>query len=296
MRFSDLPLSFLKESLSNKGFIISLGQRLIFVTLSSKQPLMNFLYHTLSILTASLILTSCGHSPTSTRLTSADTASTLPVAWQSPNIFKKYSATGKSELMNTWTRKLDTSGIAMNDKRTCTLITPRHVVMANHYRRPFNVKVVFHDRRGTPHTRHLVLVNHVMDDVAIGLLNEPLPSSIRAYALPSPSVKQPHPLTGQSVLLTDQNRRVFVHKIRNISGNFIAFKHDTTQAAGYRKNLISGDSGNPSFIIKNGQPVLIETHTTGGPGAGPFYGSAALQAALHKQIQSTDSRYYLKTL
>ena len=34
--------------------------------------------------------------------------------------------------------------------------------------------------------------------------------------------------------------------------------------------LIKGDSGNPSFLWLDGEPVFIETHSGGGPGAGPF--------------------------
>jgi len=36
----------------------------------------------------------------------------------------------------------------------------------------------------------------------------------------------------------------------------------------------------------NGEPTLIETHHTGGAGAGPFYGDAELIKKLKEQIQS----------
>ena len=56
----------------------------------------------------------------------------------------------------------------------------------------------------------------------------------------------------------------------------------------YGRNLIVGDSGNPSFLIVNGQLVLLETHTTGGPGAGPFYGDPNIQAAIRAAIAEMD--------
>ncbi len=77
-------------------------------------------------------------------------------AWQNPDIFDRYNPEGRSTLSRGWTSKCDTSGIALNDKRTCTLITPRHVVMAKHYQRGTKTPVVFHDRKGKPVTRYII--------------------------------------------------------------------------------------------------------------------------------------------
>lgn len=220
----------------------------------------------------------------------------LPIAWQSPNIFEKYTAKGNAKLANSWTRKLDTSGISFDSKKTCTLITRRHVLMARHYQRPVLAPVIFHDRSGKRIARHLVAVKPGSGDYAVGLLNEPLPNNYKAYPLPTHSANLAEKLTNRSVVLTDQNRRLFIHQIAAISGGHIRFKQNPTQQKGYRKNLVSGDSGNPSFIIIRGQPVLIETHTTGGPGAGPFYGDATVQAEISQLVNAMDSNYSIRTV
>ena len=242
----------------------------------------------------------CSSSPLQNKTTSAPSkglkTADLPVAWQSPNIFERYNAKGDSILNDGWTSRFDASGISFNDKRTCTLITPRHVVMAKHYQRPVSVPVIFHDRNGKRVTRHLIAIKPAYGDVSVGLLNEPVPSSIKVYQLPKPAPKLPGVLTDEYVLVTDQHRRIFIHQIARISGSSIRFKYDLNKKNGYRKKLVSGDSGNPSFIRHRGQPVLVETHTTGGPGAGPFYGDAKVQSEIARLISETDNSYSLQTV
>ncbi len=200
----------------------------------------------------------------------------MPVAYDDPGIFKKYDAYGDSEMNVSWTRKFDASGISFNSKRTCTLITRQHVVMASHYIRKVPGLVVFHDRMGRRLERVLVAARPVHGDCAVGILNEPVPLGYKVYPLLAPYEGLADKLKGEFVLVTDQNKRVFVHEVGGVSGDRIFFRFDAKKGVGYGKVLIKGDSGNPSFIMVNGEPALLETHHTGGAGAGPFYGSAVL--------------------
>lgn len=221
----------------------------------------------------------------------------MAVPYQSPNIFKKYNAKGHAQLNDGWTAKFDASGISFNSKRTCTLITPRHVIMAKHYTRPVLTPVVFHDRQGKRQVRQIVTIKNLSGgDYSVGLLDQPLPANYTPYPLLRPSADYPTRLPGEYVLVTDQNRRLFVHQIAAIRGGSIAFKFDPSHKNGYRKKLVTGDSGNPSFVMRRGRPVLIETHTGGGPGVGPFYGDARVQAEISKAIEETDRRYALRTV
>lgn len=215
----------------------------------------------------------------------------MPVAFADPGLFKKYSATGDSVMNSTWTRKFDASGISFNDVRTCTLVTRQHVVMASHYKRSVPSTVVFHDRYGRRLERVLVAVKTVVGDCAVGLLNEPVPDGYKVYPLLAYSPDLPEKLRGEFVLVTDQNKRLFVHEVGSVSiasgGNSrLNLTYDAAKKVGYGKILVSGDSGNPSFVMKNGEPVLVETHHTGGPGAGPFFGDPVLQAKLAATIRS----------
>lgn len=217
-------------------------------------------------------------------------------AWQTPNIFHRYSRTGNSTLAKSWSRKIDTSGVSFNDVKTITLITPRHVVMAKHYQRPLGSKVVFHDTSGRYLERTLIKVQGAASDVCVGLLDSPVPAAYRSYALPTPSPKHAGLLIGRPVYLTDQNRRIFVHRIAALQGGSIIFRHPPELSAGYLKNLVAGDSGNPSFILHRGESILIETHTTGGPGAGPYYGDAVVQASIRQAVQTLDPSYRIRTV
>ena len=208
----------------------------------------------------------------------------MPVAYYDPGIFKKYNPNADSVMNTTWTRKFDASGISFNVIQTCTLVTKQHVVMAAHYKRKVPSSVVFHDRNGKRLERVLVAARNVHGDCAVGLLNEPVPAGYKVYPLLAPSEGLAERLKGEFVLVTDQKKRLFVHEVAGVSGDRISFRFDAQKEVGYGKMLVSGDSGNPSFIMVNGEPALIETHHTGGAGAGPFYGSAVLIEKLKAQI------------
>jgi hypothetical protein len=98
------------------------------------------------------------------------------------------------------------------------------------------------------------------------------------------------------VIVSDQNRNLFVHLIAGIGSGTIAFKHDKTESHGWSKNLVVGDSGNPSFLIVGNELVLVETHSTGGPGAGPFYGDPAVQQSVRRAVEKLDSSYRIRTV
>ena len=256
-----------------------------------------------SIILLPFILTNCGGGagggipPRNTNLKVGE----MPVAYANPGIFKTYSATGDSVMNDTWTRKFDASGISFNDTKTCTLVTPQHVVMAAHYQRKIPGAVILHDRNGKQIMRVLVATRNVTGDCAVGLLNQPVPAGFKIYPLLTPEPNLGERLKGEFVLVTDQKKRVFVHEVRGVSKiangySSIFFKYDASKKIGYGKILISGDSGNPSFVMVNGEPVLIETHHTGGAGAGPFYGDADLQVKLRAAIQSLGGRGMFRTV
>lgn len=257
----------------------------------------------LLIVIVPILLTSCGGGgglavPT---VSSNTKVADMPEPYANPGIFKEYNANGDSVMNTTWTRKFDASGISFNDKRTCTLITRQHVVMAAHYKREVPSSVIFHDRNGKKLSRVLVSVRNVSGDCAVGLLNEAVPSGYKIYPLLTPSPNLSEKLKGEFVLVTDQNKRVFVHEVRGVSSqandySMIFLKYDASKKIGYGKILVSGDSGNPSFVMVNGEPTLIETHHTGGAGAGPFYGDSQLQRKLKVAIKTLGGKGVFRTI
>lgn len=206
----------------------------------------------------------------------------LPSSPQKGALFDYYQPKGQAKWNRNWTYPLDMTGVSWNDNRTATLIDDQHVVMAAHYVRPSDVPVMFHDRDGKPVERYVVRVSSLapMADVAVGRLNLPVPSSIKRYGFASAAELH----AGRAVLITDQTKTVSVHQIQSAMGNTISFAFHPQLDAVYRRNLIVGDSGNPTFIISNNDLKLVETHHFGGPGSGPCYASGQIQSAIRAAI------------
>lgn len=218
----------------------------------------------------------------------------LPPSKAPPAIFKSYHTDRNAAMAEGWVRGMDMSGVSFNDTRTATLITPRHVVMARHYARPAAAPVVFHDRSGKRIQRKIIGFSGGAGDVMVGLLDEPVPSSYRPY--PLPAVGDTSALVGRPVIVSDQNRNLFVHLIAGVGNGMIHFRHDSTESHGWSKNLVVGDSGNPSFVIVGNELVLVETHTTGGPGAGPYYGDPAVQRSVREAVEKLDPAHRIRTV
>ncbi len=210
----------------------------------------------------------------------------LPKKGASPNIFRHYQREDDSKMASGWVRGMDMSGVAFDKRQTATLVSRRHAVMADHFKRGVGQRVVFHDRNGKRLERKLIEVRKVKADVAVGLLDQPVLSNYKVY--PLPRIADPERIVGRPVMVTDQNRRLFFHKVQRTSQWRIAFEYDKEDRHGWGKRLISGDSGNPSFLIMGKELVLVETHSTGNAGAGPFYGSPIIQEILRKVMAEMD--------
>lgn len=219
----------------------------------------------------------------------------LPGPKGSPEIFLNYSKKGDAKLAGGWASGMDMSGVAFDERMTATLISRRHVVMAAHFIRKVGDRVVFHDRQGKFLERKLVKVEKVYADIAVGLLDQPMPAQFRSYPLPVASTDTDK-LIGRPVVVTDQHRRIFFHKIRRFSKVSVAFEYDKEDKHGWGKKLIAGDSGNPSFLIVGRELVLLETHTGGGAGTGPYYGSPINQEKLRAVMAAMDPKHTFRTV
>lgn len=186
-----------------------------------------------------------------------------------------------------WTKKIDFSGVAWDNPRSLTLISPRHALMAKHYQRRPGSMVIFHDRKGDEVPRAIVGIAEIAGtDLAVVLLHDDVPKNVKTYRVLEPSASYNESLTGALVLVTDKQRLVHVHEVRIAIGRSIVFKKADEIDAAFYENLVTGDSGNPSFVWLNGEPILVETHTTGGPGAGPFVSDPANFAAINEAMRS----------
>lgn len=228
-----------------------------------------------------------GASPTASRL-NAELLKILPKKAGKNWVFDGYinQRAGDVAWSSFWTKRVDFTGVAWDTPRTMTLITPRHVVMAKHYPRKPGELVRLHDSSGREVQRVLMGLVKLdgAHDVAVGILSEPVPPGIRHYKLLAPADDLAEKLSGTLALVTDSERKVHVHECGTMPPNQVRFRYPRSLPKGFYEDLIKGDSGNPSFVLVRGEPVLLETHTSGGAGAGPFYGSAEVQAGISAAI------------
>lgn len=243
------------------------------------------------ILTLSLLLGACGpgNGPSISATGSDPTRrglGFLPKQAERGTLFSYYQPRANSKWKNNWAARLNLTGVSWNDSRTATLISPSHLVMAAHFTRPANVPVMFHDKNGKPYERFIAKVRSLgsVGDIAVAKLNLPLPPEVKSYRF----AKASEATIGRPVIVTDQTNTLSVHRIAAVCGSVIRLEYIPGLNPVYGRNLIVGDSGNPSFLLQNGELLLLETHTTGGPGAGPFYGDPQVQAAIRTAIADMD--------
>jgi hypothetical protein len=195
--------------------------------------------------------------------------------------FSQYDPAGKSKWSGGEVGSIDLSGVAFDQNQTATLIAPRHVLMATHYQRKVGERIVFHDRSGRPHSALLVAAKSGPNDITVGQLDQSVP--VRPYRVLSPRHDYGLLLKGVPVVTTNRQRHVFCHGLSRITESGWVF-FGPGPVPGVAGKMVAGDSGNPSFLLVNGEPILIETHTSGGFGGGPFVSDPANFAAINRLI------------
>jgi hypothetical protein len=236
----------------------------------------------------------------------AQTGKLLPEKPERDEIFDAYVSKTSPDVAwgSAWMKAIDFSGVAWDNPRTLTMISPRHALMARHYQRKIGSKVTFHDRRGRPVTRKINGIENLMHDIAVVILDEDLPATIKAYRLLPPGESYSELLRGSHALITswaNGTRKVHIHAVFSVFSGLVTFVDAATLPAKFFNKLIKGDSGNPSFLWLNNEPVLIETHTYGGSGRGPFFSTpenfSKINAAMLKLSKAQKAPVYqLKTV
>ncbi len=234
----------------------------------------------------------------------ASTRALIPVEQKKNWVFDAYVSADSPDVAwsRFWTKRIDFTGVAWDNPRTLTLISPRHALVAKHYQRRAGSMVVFHDRRGDEVPRAIVGTAEIAaTDLAVVLLHEDVPRGVTSYRVLPPSDTYAESLPGAYVLITDKQRKVHVHQVHSLAGRSIAFTRADGIGEGFYEALVAGDSGNPAFLWLGGEPVLIETHTTGGAGAGPFVSAPENFAAINEAMRALSEEqgapvYQLRTV
>ncbi len=235
-----------------------------------------------AVFTPLLLLPSCAPVPQGGGPERATDLAFLPERPHKGRLFHVYNPSGPSLRTGNWTSRFDLSGVSWNDTRTVTAISPVHVVMAAHYARPTYTPATFHDSNGRMHSRKITRIMPLGDgiDITVGLLDQPLPPGVAQYRIATAADLVPM----QLVLVTDQTMSLSLHRLGGIDSQRVILGNDPAIPRDYWRKLITGDSGNPAFVRKGGELLLLTTFTTGGSGSGPFYGDPQVRVALVRAL------------
>jgi hypothetical protein len=173
--------------------------------------------------------------------------------------------------MSVWNSQA--GGSPANSLKTATLISPRHVLMANHFYPPNGTIVRFRNADGVVAERTLTNSSRIgSTDIQIGILDTDVPPTITfAKAIDDPSV----PLFNTRlapVVVIDQTLKAFIGEVGTGGtggGNVINVTPfgtplSSAQRAAFSQSnsWIGGDSSHPCFLIVDGLPVVLFTNHT----------------------------------
>jgi hypothetical protein len=226
------------------------------------------------------------------------TLAIVPTRPKSLNLFDRYAANDDALWARGWPGKLDMTGVATDSVRTCTLISPRHILMAQHYQRNVGDKVVFHDKSGRAIVRiieeKLSLPGGLRPDIAVARLDQVTP--VKFYRVLPPRDDYKQHLVGALAIITNKERNLLMRRIADITNRHLRLAKAAEFPPSCADPLITGDSGNPGFIVIHGEPILIETHTFGGMGQGPFFSDPQNYAGINELMTRLGGGYELTSI
>jgi hypothetical protein len=157
------------------------------------------------------------------------------------------------------------------NKRAGTLISPRHFICAQHYYIPNGSTIRFVDLSNNVVTR--TVVNSVQigtTDLRVGVLDSDVTGCTFAKVLPDDWITY-IPNNGLKIpaIVLDQEEKALVDDVLSIGVSTVQFQVPTNSTRQeFYEEIISGDSGNPSFLIINSELVIMTTWYYGGAGSG----------------------------
>lgn len=212
------------------------------------------------------------------------------------NLYTNYQFYGPNDFArnaNCWANGIDLSCASPWNStggatRAGTLVSPMHVVFCQHagFYPANGATITFVSQSGAVVTKTMASSVHVggAADIRVGVLDSDVGGGV-TFAKVLPTTWANH-LPGINSLSTipamclNQTERASIAALRSLNMNF-----ENAYPAGYAAyygEIVLFDSGNPTFLVVAGQPVLLGVFRTGGAGGGSFisYYTTEVNAAM----------------
>ena len=156
--------------------------------------------------------------------------------------------------------------------RAGTLISKRHIIFAKHFPLWKGVRILFVDGEGEVCPCRVEATKALEKcDIAIGSLDyEVSPNIHPAKILPEDFAKWIGNGKGLPIVTFNQQEQVLLSECRGITSNGVANAASANVAwKGLGGKIVTGDSGNPAFLLIGDQAILVYCLLSGGVGHGP---------------------------
>ena len=156
--------------------------------------------------------------------------------------------------------------------RAGTLISKRHVIFAKHFPLWKGVRILFVDQTGEVCPCRIAATKALEKcDIMIGLLDyEVTPSIHPARVLPEDYAKHIGTGKGLPIVTFNQREQAFLSECRGITSNSVSNVASTNAVwKSLGGKIVTGDSGNPAFLLIGNEPILLYCLYSGGVGHGP---------------------------
>jgi len=163
---------------------------------------------------------------------------------------------------------------------TGTLISPRHILYADHFSIKNGKKLIFVDMNNNCYIRTLSNQSLAANftDIKIGLLDSDLPANVSFCKVADFDLVQKINVNNKvPVLYTDQSRNALVADYYYVGGYPFGKYGEIDQPLvnskrrDFYEQIVGGDSGNPVSFVYNNKIILLFTFVTSDLGATPSY-------------------------
>lgn len=157
-------------------------------------------------------------------------------------------------------------------QRAGTLISKRHVIFAKHFPLWNGCRVLFVDQAGEVCPCRLEATKALEKcDIMIGSLDyEVAPNIHSAKILPEDYEKWIGDASGLPIVTFNQQERALLSECRGITSNSVSNVASTnTSWKALGGKIVTGDSGNPAFLLIGNEAILLYCLYSGGVGHGP---------------------------